>query len=379
MPNAITVREITPAQSHLMHLMRGVAALLVLCEHVKNRVFGPEVNLETFGALAKLPRVVLSLGHESVIVFFVLSGFLVGRKMLLVRKRSDVLGYFIARFSRIYVVAVPALLLSWITANVTTSILGFSYYHSGPDQSCSPSLLDVTWNLLLVNKILVPTLCSNTPFWSIQNEMSYYLLFAVAFFGATLTRSSRERLVCAISLLAVVAFLAWEPIGTANTLLYSGFWLAGAIGSLKNAKAVWALLAVAMIYVSIWLAGLRLEGQFATDITVGALTMACILAGHHTPIPRQVSAMGRIASDVSFSLYLVHVPVIDVLTSIAIARDTGPGTLDESSPTAWLLVTLYIAAALAVSSAMYWLFERRTPEIRKRLNAWASPSRQASR
>ncbi|MET0238617.1 MAG: acyltransferase family protein, partial [Sphingobium sp.] len=174
----LELRAISPRLSAIMHVMRAVAAVLVLTEHSKNRVFGAAEKFDGLGFVGYFLRILFNLGHEAVIVFFILSGFLVGRKMFQVSESSQIKKYFIDRCSRIYIVGIPAIILSWLMAIVLMNSIGISF--STPENlTCSPSFSDAVANLLLLNKIFVDTVCSNNAFWSVQNEMSYYIVFAL--------------------------------------------------------------------------------------------------------------------------------------------------------------------------------------------------------
>ena len=103
---------------------------------------------------------VTRLGHEAVIVFFVLSGYLVGGKAIerLGRGTFQPTDYAVDRITRIWVPLVPALLLSgFVTGN--SNGVG-------------------TWigNLFGLQSVLVPSLGGNGPLWSLAYEIWFYVL-----------------------------------------------------------------------------------------------------------------------------------------------------------------------------------------------------------
>jgi peptidoglycan/LPS O-acetylase OafA/YrhL len=62
----------------LLDLLRGLAAILVLAHHWRNYFF---VNFHELGlhrVLLAVPYILTAAGHEAVVIFFVLSGFLIG-------------------------------------------------------------------------------------------------------------------------------------------------------------------------------------------------------------------------------------------------------------------------------------------------------------
>src|SRR4051812_21945413 len=103
------------AEGHwaLLDLIRFSAALLVLFGHARGLL------LEGIGSVQQ-PTVLIQglyflsgLQHEGVVMFFVVSGFLVGGSALrqIAEGRFKYPPYLINRFARIYLVYIPALLL----------------------------------------------------------------------------------------------------------------------------------------------------------------------------------------------------------------------------------------------------------------------------
>lgn len=84
------------AFSLYLDFVRFSAALLVLFFHA-NRIHRPGFAFTTFG-------------HEAVIIFFVLSGYVIA--FVAAEKESSLRTYGIARAARIYSVAIPAILLT---------------------------------------------------------------------------------------------------------------------------------------------------------------------------------------------------------------------------------------------------------------------------
>src|SRR3984893_19323634 len=98
----------------LLDFLRATAALLVLLGHTRNAYFHYTDVLAQPGLFLKLFYFITSLPGEAVVIFFVLSGFLIGGSLAdsLQRGSFDLVRYLIARFVRIYIVYVPALILT---------------------------------------------------------------------------------------------------------------------------------------------------------------------------------------------------------------------------------------------------------------------------
>jgi peptidoglycan/LPS O-acetylase OafA/YrhL len=171
-------------------------------------------------------------GHQAVIVFFVLSGFLISSTVI----RSHVLGkwswrdYAINRATRLYVVLVPGLLFGFFWDRLGSWLFAVKgiYAHSLTDLGAAVPLKNLTLgtflgNLLFLQTILCETFGSNGPLWSLANEFWYYVLFPVAL-GAGLAWT-RRRFQAAI-LLTCLAILIGIFVGR-SILIGFLIWLAG--------------------------------------------------------------------------------------------------------------------------------------------------------
>jgi peptidoglycan/LPS O-acetylase OafA/YrhL len=107
--------------SWFLDISRALAAFLVVIGHVKTIVFGESTWATNY--LSNVFALITGLGHQGVVIFFVLSGFLVGRKAVdaVVRRKSNLGHYILDRATRIYVVLIPAILIGamwdWILIN----------------------------------------------------------------------------------------------------------------------------------------------------------------------------------------------------------------------------------------------------------------------
>src|SRR5450830_102204 len=128
--------SMTPEFSGFLDFVRWLAALLVVLQYVRCLWFAEYANVQNKPLLIKSFYFFTGFGSESVLVFFVLSGFLVGGGALRKWRAGtySATDYFIGRFSRIYIVLLPALicggLLDWI---------GLQYFNSTGIYTNSPS------------------------------------------------------------------------------------------------------------------------------------------------------------------------------------------------------------------------------------------------
>lgn len=98
--------ELKKNHFYWLDALRFIAAFMVLFSHTRNDFFLPwgELPSEQHNPISFVFYFLGRLGHEAVIVFFVLSGFLVGgRGFERIQKGNfRIANYLIDRFSRIY-------------------------------------------------------------------------------------------------------------------------------------------------------------------------------------------------------------------------------------------------------------------------------------
>jgi len=161
--------KLTPSFSSYLDFLRFGAALTVLLGHMVRDGF----------ALGWIPIAYLS--HEAVVVFFVMSGYIVYAST--VARQGTAAEYFIARASRIYSVTIPALLFC---VAISLALKWYWPALAAIEPSWRPfSWADVGGSLLFLNESWSsPTdITLNAPYWSLCYEVWYYVLFGIAFFG----------------------------------------------------------------------------------------------------------------------------------------------------------------------------------------------------
>lgn len=165
-PRVVTSRPANATGFSLyLDALRVMAAIGVLMSHLRLLQIGP----------AALRNYLPGFGHEFVVVFFVLSGYVIAAAVE--RKRdASIADYGLDRFSRIYSVALPALLLS-TAVSFSLSVMGGE--HANGAGSHAQILSGLLWNLPMLGQFWfvdnVPP--SNPPVWSLCYESMYYALF----------------------------------------------------------------------------------------------------------------------------------------------------------------------------------------------------------
>ena len=368
--------DVPPARTgeHLYWVdwLRFLAAVVVVIDHTRNLNWMAWQTLDGSAHPAALCAFLslTVLGRQAVVVFFVLSGLLVGGKILARVRRGtfDPATYAADRATRIYVPLVPALLL---TAAVVRGYGGVLY--PWDFLGCLAGLQGVLTDQ--------PTL--NMPLWTLAYEMWFYVLGGCA--GAACLRGwgTGQRLAAGAGTALALVILCGPLNGT-----YLVCWLLGAGGfvlcdRIKRGRGVLALLGAAVaaggmaayqldFYLLPPLPGALARWQPSPNgaqVMEAAGTILCVACLIRMP-PRTravawVERQGTRLAAFSYTLYLTHVPVLYLLAGSSRKMPpfvTGPAV---GRALAWMALTGTAAWGL------YVLFEARTPGVRRWLKAAA--------
>jgi peptidoglycan/LPS O-acetylase OafA/YrhL len=366
---------IPPELANWLDLARGLAAVEVLAFHSYQLMFLEQLPNASYDASIVYAYVVLRAfsahGGAAVLVFFVLSGYLVGGPAL-VRARSgrlSAIDYFSARASRLYVVLIPALAVSFCAYTWATHVAGWpEFVASRQHLYDAPSLFSASvapgaalCNGLFLQTITCSPFAANVALWSLSNEFWYYVL-AFALISVRKTRPL-ALLIAAVFALFVVAELS-DPQGTHNGFkffFYFLIWCSGAV--------VYAIIAPVVTWLTTFLIGLgviyilSMQGLLPSwllyDLTIGLLTAAAILTLEATKVPvPSFLRFTRELANFSFSLYAIHYPILVFLN--VIASNKPP----EFTFASLGVDALFMLCCLATAFIFYLLFESHTHAVR---------------
>ncbi len=135
-----------------LEALRGFAAVIVVMQHIiVNHI---DANYHPSFLNAFLPP-----GNLCVLVFFMLSGYVIGISNKNKLMSSTILIYLKKRFVRIYPIYFISLILALLV------------------KSANYQLFTVICNFTLMQDLLSPVIMENGPVWSLHYEVVYYLLF----------------------------------------------------------------------------------------------------------------------------------------------------------------------------------------------------------
>lgn len=364
-----------PERLHLAHVegLRAVAALTVYVNHAYAQSWSVGLNEFPSGVLS-LFSYSLVAGHLAVSVFIVISGFCLALPVVAAgdRLRDGALEFFKRRARRILPPYYGALALSLA---LIATVIGDK----------TGSLWDVpilvTWQSIVSHVLLLQDLFAtgsiNYVFWSIAVEWQLYFVFPLLVWGI---RRHGAPTVAALALGVGYAL----RFGFADTRLaranphYLGLFALGMLGAyLVQSKALqyrkyggldawkWlALAALAAVVGMCWFWGFReSEKRFAYfDFPVAILALSVLVHSSRSLnglLRRGLSLRPLVfVGTFSYSLYLVHAPLLQLLWKFALRP------LGISNALVFLaLMTIGFALVLASSYGFFRVFE--APFLRK--------------
>lgn len=370
--------------SQMLEFCRWAGALLVLAVHSTNMF----VSLKDIMDAPHAPPVyawwffvAFELGHQAVIAFFVMSGYLVGGAVLAsIKKQKDFMReYLIHRFARIYVVTIPALILTFCVDFIGRNWLQNSDIY-GSDLFKGHFTFDVfAGNILNLQELYIPFYGTNSPLWSLACEFWYYISFPLL--AAPLAPNySRPLRYGAFALGALICVF----MGAASEWFRFGFllWVIGALASLPSRPIIasrWgatALYVAAVIPIRLLVRGPLLAEHpwlFEAADLVGTLLFSnLMLTVRHSPKEGWVllrQAYHRKLADFSFSLYSTHMPMLILLRAVADSI-MGPGWAAElATPAHWATLVGVMSVSIAVAYGFSRLTEAHTGAARRYLSA----------
>ena len=193
------ISQSTKQSTKFLDGLRGIAAVYVLFHHARWLLTESSENrwkqnkMEPW-LIRNLTDNLIKYGHEAVIFFFVLSGFVIHFSVLKSQQfnnnKVDWKAYFIKRFNRIYPPLIFALILTIFIDYLGTYFFKFSVYNIGskysifPLKSFTDSLIDFFGNILNLQVIVkqFSTFGSDYALWSLSYEWWFYLLYPLFYY-----------------------------------------------------------------------------------------------------------------------------------------------------------------------------------------------------
>lgn len=361
--------------SVLLDLVRGLAAVFVLLEHWRNILFVDFRDVTAHRMLWAPAYVVCSCGIASVMLFFVLSGYLVGGSAMRMFAQGtwSWREYLLHRGVRLWIVLIPALLLCALFDSIGLHMpFAHSLYHGLSndhvifDVSASRSFPTFLANLFFLQKIrlpvsgaLIPTFGSAGSLWSLANEFWYYLLFPAILQIFRRGASLVSRVVYAFVVIGIFWF-----IGGGIGYLFPVWLMGAALTRVRPARlGAYVRWAACLVFLLPFLTFKHWTiGVLSSDLTLGALTTLLLwtmLSAKAPETGRLWERFARWTASFSFTLYLLHIPLCTLLAAWFVREHRfQPGL--RAVPVALGILAIVIAAAYGMARVT----EYRTNEAR---------------
>ncbi|CAB3768510.1 acyltransferase family protein [Paraburkholderia solisilvae] len=316
-------------KEHVVDAMRGFAALLVAYFHCRQVVWvgmqsfhhtvGRSFDFSSLVAYATFP---IAWGSAGVPVFFVISGYCIhrGGAFRLARDpgyRLDAGNFWMRRFARIYPVLLAALLFTLALDSISLHLPPVS--HKVRDIGLLPFLV----NLFSLQGVAGYTYGSNGALWTLSLEVQFYAVYPLLF--ALRRRFGMNTVLVAVALINIVSAIVLERH---DIQFFPSYWFSWTLGAwIAEAQAgatparpprstlVWYGLAA--LFTGLGCAAFY-AGQYLA-FQLWAIGFACYLykalERRRAVEPAPMRLLSRVG-DFSFSLYLIHLPVFVLLSSV---------------------------------------------------------------
>lgn len=306
--------------SVMLNAARFMAALFVFFSHAEYLLHEPRLSP------------VASFGHDAVIFFFILSGFVVS--FTAQNKESSLTDFAVARCARLYSVVIPALVLTFLSVLIGSQ-LGFEEYAAHLSKNWS-SIFASSFFFLNESTFVFAEVPVNAPYWSLNYEAWYYFIFGLAFY----VQGAKKYL-----LVALAALIAGPKV-----LLLMPIWLAGAAfyavhKTLQTRRLLGYVAIVLPLLVYLWIRARNLDdavvnqvteffgGQkayrhwanrserFVSDYMIAVLFL-CIVYGmymvrdHFKAVAAKFQRPVAMLADGTFTLYLLHYPLLSFFSHV---------------------------------------------------------------
>ena len=394
---AVGAKHISVGSVHL-DALRGAAAFAVFLNHTRALYFSSalsEYDLKSTEApstaavgqtqslgianlgSSEMFQGEIKLASEAVVIFFVLSGYLVGGSVLrAVRScRWSWRSYLTKRMVRIYIVLLPALFLGVLLDRIGLHRATFGSVYLTPsgiqlvvtyELRERLRLLTVFGNAVFLQDITVPNVGTNASIWSLANEVWYYIAFPFMVLASVNSTKNWTRVMYVLIVVALLWF-----IGLRISMQFP-VWVAGAAilyipQKLSERQARWGV-AGSFFLLIVSMAGVRLLHfrPISADYTLAIVTALFLYFTIQVHAPAKDNfyrTVAGFASRISYSLYLFHLPIAVFLCSIV----NNPWRLWKPTLPHIMAFMAVDATIVSIAYLLWRVFEANTDGVRMRL------------
>ena len=310
-----------------LNIFRGIAALLVFIGHLRNIYFKDYQYVQDTNLLIDFFYLVTSLGHPAVMIFFVISGFVITNLIFKDLNSFSFIQYLIDRLIRLWTVLIPAIIFSLVVyyflSNFYPEIIQGKYrniINSGPSiDNYKITLFQIIGNIFFLQGILVKTLEINGPLWSLSYELWYYVLFPIILYNFRIFKyqSNTKNLIFFLFLVFNLWFIP------SKILLYFFIWLLGSLlYFLKDIQIKYTKsnIILSLFFFILTLLNFKINffklNNFSNDLIIALGFSYFLFVTLKLKINFFNLKIFNYLSNISYSLYLFHFPIILIIFSL---------------------------------------------------------------
>jgi len=362
------VKTTAPINTSILNGIRGLAALYVLIGHARWLLWegyreGYLLHPQSYNQASKILVSLLAFfgkGHVAVILFFVLSGFVIHYSIIKREKNKlDILDYFKRRLLRIYPPLLFCMLLTLVLDLTGKYIYGYSiYFQSTPVPLINENIIsNLNWitaigNLLMVQGIYTHVWGTNGPLWSLMYEWWFYMLYPCIFY---LYKKNRYLSYAVVWLLFIIASNGLFDNKLASAVFnYLLCWSLGALLAdvlLERISLHWFIVPLVICLIELCIKGDSpviidtLTGFVFTALLFALLKFKALFSLH------RVFDWFNLLGDYSYTLYVIHLPILVMINGIVLNL-TG-----NKMPQNFYIMFISIAFVLAVAYLVHFFTE----------------------
>lgn len=324
--------KVKPRRLQFLDGLRGIAAIYVMIGHARWLLWegyseGYLKHPEQYGMINKLLMYFFSLfkyGHEAVLFFFVLSGFVIHLKYAKNLASAQPApfnwyDYLYRRVKRIYPPFLFAILLTILLDAIGKNLQYSIYNGTTPYNLINENIGNSNWsfqtligNLFFIYKAYVPVYGTNGPAWSLKFEWWFYMLYPLFLFAGT-RKILYPTIIIAVLFVASFFPAYWPERLLPDILSYMLMWWLGVI----LAEVFTGRIKLRFKHLSLFIATIFLKPLIGNNV-LGDLCTAFFFFGlisFFLLIPQNnrvflLLERLKIIGDFSYTLYITHFPIL---------------------------------------------------------------------
>lgn len=361
----------------ILDAFRGLAAFMVMAGHARWLLWegfseGYQKHPELYNSAEKALVYILSIfryGHESVLFFFVLSGFVIHLRYAkgMVRNEQapfDLFPFLLRRLKRIYPPFLFVLLFTFVLDRIGMNMGWSIYAHQTPNELLNNNVqLDHSWTNLLGNLVFwqnehITVWGSNGPLWSLKYEWWFYMIYPLLYLATR--RSVYGALLIVIALFAGAWFLSTKSsfflISVCIYLL--SWWMGTLLADIYAGRLAWKfswLAPLVLVIPFMLVKGSMISTESVRDVVWGLGFTGLISTffwlqekGIYFRFMKNLKWLG----DCSYTLYIIHFPLFVFMNGFLLSRN------NNQMPRSQLWIIAGIGIALLLSYLLHFIIEK---------------------